>query len=394
LSEPALDATLGSVPEKCITETNAETDPQAWMEVDLRQLRANWDAIMNAKPAALEIISVVKDDAYGHGAIPVAKVALAAGARMLAVAAVPEAIELRDAGIESEILVLGERTAPELELCIRKKITPCVGSHAGLLQAIEIARRDGAPITVHLKIDTGMSRYGFRWSDAGKLIDALKHAPELIIEGAMTHFAMSDEVDKTFAHLQLARFNEVISALKAAGISPRIRHTCNSGGFLNLPEAHFERVRTGILPLGVFPSRAVRRIGGIRPIMSVKARLAAVKELLPGDHVGYGMRFTAEKPMRSGVIPVGYGFGYPRIRNQGHVLIHGKKARIIGGVSMDAIAVDLTDIPEAVQWDEATLLGRAGAEEVTVNDIAALGNTVSYDIMVRWSSRLPRRYVT
>jgi alanine racemase len=204
---------------------------------------------------------------------------------------------------------------------------------------------------------------------------------------------MSDEVDKTFARLQLSRFNEAVAKLRAAGISPRYRHICNSGGFLDLPEAHFERVRTGILPLGIFPSRACRRIDGIRPVMSIKARLASIKELEPGDHVGYGMRFTAESRMRSGVIPVGYGVGYPRVRNQGHVLIRGKRAPIIGGVSMDAIAVNLTSIPEANLWDEVTLLGSCGEEEITIHDLAALGNTVSYDAMVRLSPRLSRRYL-
>jgi alanine racemase len=363
------------------------------MEVDLAQLRANWAAIFHAKSPGLEIIAVVKDDAYGHGAVPVATQAIASGVKMLAVAHMSEAVQLRHAGIESEILVLGERTEAEYDLCLRLELTPCVGSHAGLNTLKEITEKRGTRISVHLKIDTGMSRYGFRWSEADRLARDLKSSSRINPDGILSHFAMSDEVDKTFARLQLSRFNEVVAKLNAAGISPRLRHICNSGGFLDLPEAHFERVRAGILPLGIFPSRACRRIEGIRPVMSIKARMSSIKELEPGDHVGYGMRFTAETRMRTGVVPVGYGVGYPRIRNQGHVLIRGKRAPIIGGVSMDAIAVNLTSIPEAKLWDEVTLVGRSGEEEISIQDIAALGNTVSYDAMVRWSPRLARRYL-
>jgi alanine racemase len=312
---------------------------------------------------------------------------------MLAVAHMQEAQQLRDAGIDADILLLGERAAEEFALCFKLNITPCIGSYAALAVLKEIRSARESPVSVHLKIDTGMSRYGFRWSHAGELAAALLSSPRIVIEGVMSHFALSDEADKSFAHLQLARFNEALEKLKLGGILPRFRHICNSGGFLNLPEAHFERVRTGILPLGVFPSRASRRLEGIAPIMSIKARLAAVKELEPGDHVGYGMRFTAERPMRSAVIPLGYGMGYPRVRNQGSVLLHGKRVPIIGGVSMDAIAVDLSAVPEAKLWDEAVLLGRSGTEEITIHDIAALGNTVSYDAMARWNSRLPRKYL-
>jgi alanine racemase len=209
----------------------------------------------------------------------------------------------------------------------------------------------------------------------------------------MSHFAMSDELDKTFARLQLARFQEVLAKTEALGIRPRYLHICNSGGFLDLPEAHYNLVRSGILPLGVYPSKVCRRLEGIAPIMRVKSRIATVKNLQAGDCVGYGMRFTAPKAMRLGVIPIGYGHGFPRVRNQGHVLVQGQRAPIVGGVSMDAITIDLTEILLAQPWDEVTLLGRDGDEEITIHDIAALRNTVSYDAMVSWSARLPRVYL-
>jgi alanine racemase len=369
------------------------TEPPAWVEVDLAQYRRNWGAIKRYCPAGVGIACVVKDDAYGHGAVPLAEIAVEHGAEMLVVATITEALELRRGGIEAPVLILGERTRDEYVLCLQHRFAACIGSESALAELKKTVKTLGRAVPIHLKIDTGMSRYGFRWSEAEALFGALRDTPEIVVEGIMSHFAMSDELDKTFANLQLARFKQALSAARAAGIEPKYQHICNSGGFLDLPEAHFNLVRIGILPLGVYPSKVCRRLEGIGPIMSVKSRLAAVKELEAGDHVGYGMRFTAEKPMRSGVIPVGYGFGYPRVRNQGHVLIHGQRAPLIGGVSMDAITVDITEILEAKQWDEVTLLGRNDQEEITIHDIAALRNSVSYDAMVSWSARLPRRYL-
>jgi alanine racemase len=369
------------------------TEPPAWVEVDLAQFRRNWDAITRYCPAGVSIAYVVKDDAYGHGALPLSEIALELGAEMLVVASVLEALELRRGGIEAPVLILGERAKDDYALCVRHNFSTTIGSHSAFAELQKAARSLGRAVPIHVKIDTGMSRYGFRWSEADEVFAVLRKCPEIVVEGIMSHFAMSDELDKTFANLQLARFKQVLSAAREAGFDPKYRHICNSGGFLDLPEAHFNLVRIGILPLGVYPSKVCRRLQGIGPIMSVKSRLSAVKELQPGDHVGYGMRFTAEKPMRSAVIPVGYGFGYPRVRNQGHVLIHGQRAPIIGGVSMDAITVDLSDVIEAKEWDEVTLLGRNGQDEITIQDIAALRNSVSYDAMVSWSPRLPRRYL-
>lgn len=369
------------------------TEPPAWIEVDLRQLRRNWEAITRYQPRNVAIACVVKDDAYGHGALPISEIALEYGAEMLVVATIEEALKLRLGGIEAPILVLGERLPDDYAVCAQYNLAACVGSHTGLAELKKAIRSIGRAVPIHLKIDSGMSRYGFRWSAADELFRDLQSSPEITVQGIMSHFAMSDELDKSFAQLQLSRFTEAVEKARAAGLNPKFFHICNSGGFLDLPEAHFNLVRIGILPLGVYPSKVCRRLDGIAPIMSVKARIAAVKNLEPGDHVGYGMRFTAQKPMRSAVIPIGYGLGFPRVRNQGCVLIHGQRAPLIGGVSMDAITVDVTDIIEAKTWDEVTLLGRNDQEEISIHDIAALRNSVSYDAMVSWSSRLPRRYL-
>src|SRR5439155_12870965 len=202
----------------------------------------------------------------------------------------------------------------------------------------------------------------------------------LFMEGILSHFAQSDEADKSFALLQLARFEEVLSELEQRGRSVKIRHLCNSGGFLDLPAAHFDMARIGILPLGVYPSSVCRRIPGIEAIMTVKARIAVIRMLAPGETVGYGMRFTASTTRRIAVLPIGYGDGFPRVRNQGFALIHGLRAPIVGGVAMDALTVDITDIPAAQLGDEAVLMGRQIGEEISVHEIARLKNSVSYDV--------------
>ena len=209
----------------------------------------------------------------------------------------------------------------------------------------------------------------------------------------MSHFSQSDETDKTFANLQFARFSEVLSGLAARGINVKLRHTCNSGGFLDLPHAHLDMVRIGILMFGVFPSSVCRRIPGIEPVMSVKARIAAIQKLQPGEVVGYGMRYTAKTERRIAILPIGYGDGFPRVRNEGAALIHGQRAPLIGGIAMDALMVDITDIPEAQMWDEAVIMGRQGHEEITVHDIAKLKNSVSYEVLTSWRLRLRRKSV-
>lgn len=372
---------------------NGSSKTRSWVEIDLDQLRENF-AIINAdKPPGLKLLSVVKDNAYGHGAVPVAQTAIAAGAAFLAVVTIEEAIALRSQGIRHPILMLGERHESEFALCVEHDLTLSIGCLAAIESLSKLAIAQQKVLPVHLKIDTGMSRYGVRWENAVALVEEVLKRKELKFEGIMSHFAMSDELDKTFANLQLARFQEVLDRLAAQGICPPYRHLCNSGGLLDLPQAHFDMVRIGILPLGVYPSQVCRRIPGLKPVMTVKSRVAFLQNLQAGDVVGYGMRFTATAPTRIGVIPIGYGDGFPRVRNQGHVLIRGQRAPLVGGVSMDALTVDVTHLPQVVAGDEVVLMGSSGDEEISIHDIARLKNSVSYDAMTAWRSRLPRVYL-
>jgi alanine racemase len=366
----------------------------AWVEIDLRKLRRNFELINRDKPANLQVLAVVKDDGYGHGALPVARTALELGASFLALSTLDEALALRDQGMRCRLLLLGDRQESELSWCVAHDLT-CSLSEAYSVQKLgELAARAGKRVPVHLKINTGMNRYGVRWTEAAALAETICATKSLVLEGVLSHLAQSDETDKTFANLQYARFSEALSEMSRRGITVTLRHLCNSGGFLDLPHARLDMVRLGILPLGVFPSAVCRRIPGIEAVMSVKARIAAIQNLEPGDSVGYGMRYTAPSSHRIAVLPLGYGDGFPRVRNQGCVLIHGHRAPLVGGVAMDAITVDITDIPAAKLWDEAVIMGRQGDDEISVHEVAKLKGSVSYDVLTAWRARLPRLYLT
>lgn len=373
------------------TRLSRERPPRpAWIEIDVRRWRRNYTLIQRDKPPGLQVLAVVKDEAYGHGALTAARVALEAGAAFLAVATVEEAMTLRDAGIRAPVLLLGDRHESELPWCVAHDLTCCVSAAQTVVQLGRLAARAGKRVPVHLKVNTGMNRYGVRWDAALPLAEQILASRTLALQGVLSHFAQSDEADKTFALLQLARFREVLRGLEARGVALKFRHLCNSGGFLDLPQAHFDLVRLGILTLGVFPSAVCRRIPGIEAVMTVKARLVAVQHLAPGDHVGYGMRYTAPAPRRIAVLPVGYGDGFPRVRNAGCALVHGRRAPLVGGVAMDALTVDITDIPEARPGDEAVLMGRQGGEEISVHEVAKLKNSAAYDVLCGWRGRLPR----
>lgn len=375
------------------SNVSAKNFRTAWVEIDLARLHRNFEIINSDKPAGLKILCVVKDQAYGHGAVETAQAALDAGCVYLAVATIGEAIELREAGIPVPVMIFGERTEEEFEACLRFDLTCFVNDKKTATRFAAMAAKAGRRAKVHLEIDSGLSRYGVRWTDAAEIIRFLADCEGLFFEGIMSHFAMSDELDKTFANQQLERFREVLAGMKKNGIGVQIRHMCNSGGFLDLPHAHFDMVRMGILPLGIYPSQVCRRIPGLQPVMAVKCRIVTVRHLEVGDLVGYGMRYKAQTPRRIAVLPIGYGDGYPRVRNQGEVLIRGRRAPIIGGNAMDAMMVDITGIPEAELWDEVVLMGRQGDEEIDPHELAKLKGTVSYEVITAWRSRLPRKFL-
>jgi alanine racemase len=365
----------------------------AWTEIDLGKLRRNLQLIRRDLPKNVQLMAVVKDEAYGHGALDIARIAVEEGAWGFGLSTLEEATTLRDAGIKAPLLLLGERQEAELEWCVAHKLTVCVNEIHNVRALAKIAANFGKPVPVHVKIHTGMSRYGVRWDEALPLIERIVAEKSLSLEGVMTHFSQSDETEKAFANLQFTRFSEVLQAMEQRKFSVKLRHTCNSGGFLDLPHTHLDMVRVGILLYGVFPSLVCRKIPGIEPVMSVKAKIAAIQKLKPGEVVGYGMRYTAPSERRIAILPIGYGDGFPRVRNEGAALIHGQRAPLLGGIAMDALMVDITDIPQAQMWDEAVIMGKQGSEEITVRDIAKLKNSVTYDVLTSWRLRLRRKSI-
>ena len=364
----------------------------AWLEVDLSQMAKNFQLIRADASSSLAIGSVVKDAGYGHGAVEVARVALAHGVYCLLVSNLDEAAELRDAGLKAPILLMGERMESELPTCLELGLTLAVG-HVQIAEAASrLAVSLGQQLKVHVKIDTGMGRYGAHWDVALELVNTVAVLPGLRLDGMFSHFSMSDELDKSFAREQIRRFLCVCDTVQQAGLTVGCRHLCNSGGFLDLPEAHLDMVRIGLLPLGVYPSQVCRRIDGIEPVGTLKTRLAVVRDVRRGDNVGYGLRYQAPVDMRVGVLPIGYGDGYPRVRNEGFVLLNSRRAPIIGANAMDSTMIDVTGISGATAWDEVVLMGRQGGDKITAHDLADWKGTVSYEVLTALRSRLPRVY--
>jgi alanine racemase len=243
---------------------------------------------------------------------------------------------------------------------------------------------------VHLKVDTGLNRFGVRWKEVGRVVEEMRGLAGLVLEGVMSHFAMSDEVEKTFALEQVQRFERAVEEVRERGPLRLQRHVCNSGGFLDMPGAWFDGVRLGLLPLGIYPSEVCGRMEGLLPVMSVKARVVTVRELGVGESYGYGLRFRALERRRIAILPVGYGDGYPRLVNQGEVLVRGRRAPVVGSVAMDAMGVDVTGVPGVEVGEEVVLMGEQGTEAITARELARWGGTVCYDVLAGWRGRLPR----
>ncbi|OGG99813.1 MAG: alanine racemase [Candidatus Lambdaproteobacteria bacterium RIFOXYD1_FULL_56_27] len=368
------------------------------VEVNLKVVEANLRLILEEKPAHLELLLVVKDDALGHGIVPVAKLAATLGIKRFGVACLSEALALRAAGLLApDILVFGERDDQELPIALRHKLTLQIQSLEKAERLNELAASAGQRAKVHLKVDSGMGRYGVKPHAVLELVEQISRLKNLELEGVMTHFAQSDEADKTYAKLQWERFSAVVSALEAKGQRPPLVHACNSGGYLDLPFAHGDMVRIGALLAGVYPSEVCRRINRegktLAPALSLKSRVAFVKTLELGDKVGYGMHYTAPGATQLAILPLGYGDGYPRLRNKGAVLIQGTECPILGGNSMDAIMVDCSHLQEVSPGEEVVLIGTQGEKEITAMQLARWASTVTYQVLSCWTGRIEKRWV-
>ena len=361
-------------------------------EIDLSAVADNVRLACRLAGSGTQVMAVVKADAYGHGAVPVAKAALDAGATWLGVATPEEAVPLRTAGIATRILVLGPIAPEQADLVARRDLNQVV-SDPGQAEVLDrAARACGRVVALHLKVDTGMGRVGLRPREVRQAGEKIRGLSSVRLVGLMTHFAEAEAEDLTFAREQLARFAEAVRDLAVAGVAAPIRHAANSAGLLFLPEARLDLVRPGIMLYGYHP-RGPR--GGneplLRPALRLRTEISQIRDVARGESVSYGRTFVAPHDLRVATIPAGYADGIGRLlSNRGCVLVRGQRVSIVGRVCMDMTMIDVTGVPDACVGDEAVLIGRQGTEEISADEVAEMQGTISYEILCRIGPRVPR----
>lgn len=363
-----------------------------WVEIDLGAIGHNVSRVKEIVGPNVEVMAVLKADAYGHGALRVARTALLHGASQIATACLSEAIAIRRHGIVAPILILGYTPPWQAAEIVRWGAQATVFSREVAEYISRAAMLAGAsPVPVHVKVDTGMGRLGLDPKDAPDFVEAIGKLPGIEIRGIFTHFAMADYHDKAHALSQLERFNWVLTRLAERGIEVRYVHAANSAATLSLPQSRFNLVRLGIAMHGLDPSSEVRCPEDFKSALSFKTQIAQVKSFPVGVCVSYGCRFTTSRPSKIAVIPVGYGDGFRRSpASWGEVLVRGKRAPIVGTVCMDMSMIDVTDIPGVHPGNEVVLIGSQGEDRLTVEDVASRLGTINYEVVTQLLSRVPR----
>ena len=372
-----------------------------WVEVDLDILDANLDAIRRDIGAEREILLVVKADAYGHGAVEVARAAAARGVRQFGVATLHEGIQLRDAGLTADIWVLSPLLPSEIPQALAHRLEPTLPS-LDFARALSLAARDSAagPVRVHVEIDTGMGRTGVDATEAVDFLTAVDALPGLRVGSVYTHFPDADAKDLGFARQQVARFHEVLTALDARGLRPPFVHAANSAGTLRLPEGRFDLVRPGLAAYGTVPPNSESpAVAGLTPAMAFRSRLVQVRRMRAGRSISYGRTFTTARESLIGVVPVGYGHGYSWLcSNRGAMLVGGRRAPIVGRVTMDLTMVDLTDLALETgrtpqPGDPVVLFGTGDGGSIPIEELAGWSETLPYEVLCTIGKRVTRVYL-
>lgn len=367
---------------------------RVYAPIDLDAVAYNMESMKKNIAVNTGMIGVVKTDAYGHGAVPVAKI-IDPYVQGYAVATIDEALILRLHGITKSILILGVTHPSRYEDAVNEDIRLTIFTMEQAKPLSELAVSMGKTAKIHLAVDTGMSRIGMQPDEeSAEMVKEMAALGGIEIEGMFTHFAKADETDKTSANGQLQKYLDFVELLEVRGIQIPVKHCSNSAGIIDLPQANLDMVRAGISIYGMYPSDEVEKSQvPLRPVMGLKSFITYVKTLRPGQEVSYGGHFVAEKEMKIATIPVGYGDGYPRnLSCKGHVIICGKKAPILGRVCMDQFMADVTHIPEASVDTEVTLIGTDGDETILVEDLANAGGGFHYEIVCDIGKRVPRVY--
>ena len=375
-----------------------ESYQRVWAEVDLDAI---WENMVHMKENIAEktkILAVIKTDGYGHGGVPIAKMLEQLDFMFgYAAATYEEAHVLREAGVKKPILILGYTFPYFYEELIREEIRPAVYRRDTVEELAAAAAKVGKKAKVHIKVDTGMGRIGITPDEEGlEFVRFLIEHPELEVEGIFTHFAKSDETDKTSANHQLELFQNFIDRIQTElGLTIPVKHCSNSAAILEMPQANMDMVRAGITTYGLYPSEEVSKdIVPLRAAMSLYSHIVYCKTIHAGQSVSYGGLFTAQKDTRVATIPVGYGDGYPRsLSGKGYVLIRGKKAPILGRVCMDQFMVDISEIPGVMEGDKVTLLGVDGTERITAEELGELSGRFNYEFVCDLGKRIPRVYI-
>jgi len=367
---------------------------RAWVEINPVALRHNVQQIRAHLSPSTDLMAVVKADAYGHGAVTVAQIALSAGATWLGVATVPEGMELRVAGIQAPILVMGAVNSPEeMEAMAHWRLQPTLVMPKQALVFSEVLSGLVAarPASVHLKLDTGMSRLGFPWSEAVEFVRFVRQLPHLRIASLYSHLATADSPNSTIMEQQQQRFADAIGQLRTQQLLPPRLHLANTAASLADPTLHYDMVRVGLGLYGLYPAPHLQGRLNLQPVMQVKARITHLKEVPAGTGISYGHQFVTDRPMRLGVVGIGYADGVPRsLSNRFQVLVKGKRVQQVGAITMDQLMIDATSIPNLQEGDVVTLLGQDGDQQISPDDWAAIANTISWEILCGFKHRLPR----
>lgn len=361
-----------------------------YAEIDLNAIRHNLKKIRRHISPASKLCAVVKANAYGHGAVEVSKIAVECGADFLAVATVEEGLELRRAGFVLPILILGLIPTSAAEVVVAENLTQTVADLTGAEKISDAAVRAGKIAKIHLKIETGMGRIGVAPEDAVALAVKISRLPNVELEGVFSHFADADSSDRTFTNHQLKIFCDVAEKIQAAGVALKIRHIAESAAILDIPAAHLDMVRSGIITYGLYPSDDVRRTIELRPAMKLVTRIAYLKKISAGVSIGYGREFVAARDSLIATLPIGYADGYIRAYKNFHAEIRDKGlAPIAGRVCMDQTMLDVTDVKGVELGDEVILFG---SPAVTIDDAARHLRTINYEVACLISARVPRKF--
>ena len=376
-----------------------------WAEIDLKAIGHNCREVKRIIPSQTRFMAVVKADACGHGALMAAKTALNNGADLLGVARAAEGIALRRAGFQVPILVLGYTSPAETKLLLDHDLTQTVFDPEQAREFSQKALALGETLQAHLKIDTGMGRLGLvavpdTHEDGEYNPQALEQALNMArlsgihLEGCYTHFAQADSADKTHARGQLKCFQALTRALKEKGLTFEFCHAANSAGVIDLPASHLDMVRPGIMLYGLYPSREVdHQVVSLKPAMSLKTRLAQIKEVGPGFHISYGSTFVTETATKIATLPVGYADGYRRnISSRSAMLVRGVRAPVVGRICMDQTMLDVGHIQGVKVGDEVVIMGTQKSEQIPAEELADLLGTINYEIVSTIMARVPRIY--